>query len=224
MPERLTVFLRDTFSGRSFWVVTAVLLTAITAFYVTPTAEFVPNPPPLNVFATELGGWRMTGESPIDADTARLLRADDTLSRVYMSSSGALSLFVAFFKSQRAGVTPHSPKVCLPGSGWTPESASRIWVEIPGGMRLRINRFVVSRGDSRSIVYYWYQSAHREFSDEYVSKAYLILDGLRYRRSDEAIVRVVSPVVAGEAAAQDTAVRFIQAIYAPLKKQMWIDN
>ena len=42
------------------------------------------------------------------------------------------NLFVAYFQSQRAGQTPHSPKNCLPGSGWTWSVADTIRVDIAG--------------------------------------------------------------------------------------------
>src|SRR4051812_35635490 len=101
----------DVFRGRAFWIVTAVLSIEIALFYTVPTAEFIPNPPALQVFGRNFDGWRMTREFDIDEETRQFLRADDTLSRSYVDSSGKpLTLFVAFFKSQRGGVTPHSPK------------------------------------------------------------------------------------------------------------------
>lgn len=214
------------FGGRAFWAVTSVLTLEILAFYTIPKGEFVPSPPPLRALSRQIGDWRMTAEYDIDEETRQFLKADDTLNRFYADgSSKPLSLFVAFFKSQRAGVTPHSPKVCLPGNGWTPEDSTRIMVNLPDGTPLRVNRFVVSRGEQRSIVYYWYQTAHRVLADEYVSKAYLMIDGLRYRRSDEALLRVISSVEGeGEAAAEERAIRFIQAIFTPLKSQMWVSN
>jgi EpsI family protein len=224
MPKLPTVGWRNFARGSAFWAVTVILVAEIVAFYSVSTTEFVPSPPPLHVFTTQAGEWRMMAETPLDSETQEFLRADDTLNRSYADSSGLLTLFVAFFKSQRGGVTPHSPKVCLPGTGWTPESSTRIWVDVPDDAPLRVNRYLVRHGEYRSIVFYWYQTAHRVMADEYVSKAYLMFDGLRYHRSDEAIIRIVSPITDGEPAAEGRAVRFIQAIYQPLKQQMWIRN
>jgi EpsI family protein len=224
MRKLIPMTLRNSFCGAAFWAATVILLAEIVMFYSVPTTEFVPSPPPLNVFAKEAGGWRMIAETPLDSETQEFLRADDTLNRSYADSSGVLTLFVAFFKSQRGGVTPHSPKVCLPGTGWTPESSTRIWVDVPGDAPLRVNRYLVRHGEYRSIVFYWYQTARRVMADEYVSKVYLMFDGLRYHRSDEAIIRIVSPITEGDSAAEERAVRFIQTIYQPLKQQMWVRN
>jgi EpsI family protein len=135
-----------------------------------------------------------------------------------------VDLFVAFFKSQRAGVTPHSPKVCLPSNGWTEESSSIISVSVPGEPApIPVNRYIVSHEEQRSLVLYWYQSAHRVIANEYLAKFALIFDSLRYRRSDEALIRVIVPISGqAEAGGEERAIRFIQTIYQPLKQQMWV--
>ena len=206
-------------------VVSVILLVQIALFYSVSTAEYIPHPPALRVFGTALGPWHMTAELNLETDVQELLKADDTLNRQYAGPSGELNLFVAFFKSQRAGVTPHSPKVCLPGSGWIPESSSILQVAVPGEPRpIPINRYTVARGENRSVVFYWYQSAHRVVADEYKAKIYLMLDSIRYHRSDTSLVRVVVPIRDNQVEAADRqALEFINTIYQPLKQQMWND-
>ena len=221
MPDRTSSafgFLRST----PVIIVTALLVGEIFAFNVLPTKEFVPHPPPLSEFTKTFGQWRTTQESPLDEYTQSLLRSDDALTREY-TASGKVELFVAFFKSQRSGVTPHSPKVCLPGNGWTPETTRIMSIPVPGeAYSIPVNRYVVSQGELRKIVYYWYQNSHRVTADEYLSKFYLVYDSLRFRRSDEALVRVTADVgVKGENAADEEALQFIRDCYQPLKQQMW---
>ena len=53
--------------------------------------------------------------------TVRVVRALDPtsyLSRTYRKGSNDADLFIAFYAQQRAGESMHSPKHCLPGSGW----------------------------------------------------------------------------------------------------------
>jgi EpsI family protein len=217
LADRLS-FLR----GGPALLVTSILAVEIALFYGAPTAEYIPNPPPLATLQHTIGSWTMVRESPIDSETQALLRADDSLSRAYAGPLGSLTLFVAFFKSQRGGVTPHSPKICLPGAGWTPEEASILSVSLPGEPRpLPVNRYIVRHGDERSLVLYWYSTAHHVVANEYVSRLYLMYEGLRYRRSDEAVFRVMVPITAGEAAAQATALDFIRTLYRPLRRQIW---
>jgi hypothetical protein len=55
-------------------------------------------------------------------------------------------------------------------------------------------------------------------ASEYWNKFYLMLDSLRYRRSDAAFVRIVSPVDENaETAAEEAAVRMLQAFFEPLR-------
>jgi EpsI family protein len=161
-------------------------------------------------------------QTPIDYYTQSFLKADDTLTRDY-AGPGDVQLFVAFFKSQRGGVTPHSPKVCLPGNGWTPENSGVLSVRVPGeSAPISVNRYIVRHDEDRSLVLYWYENPHRVIANEYLSKFYLILDALRYHRSDEALVRVTTPIGGkDDAAAERHAIEFIQAVYLPLKRQMW---
>ena len=114
----------------------------------------------------------MVREGVIEQDDKDVLRADDYLTRQYAASLGKIgSLFVAYFQSQRAGQTPHSPKNCLPGSGWTWSVSDTIRVDIAGRAQpIEINRYIVSKGDDRAVVLYWYQSRDRVVASEYQSR------------------------------------------------------
>ena len=222
MPEKNPVFSFDFLRSKPAFIVSALLVVEIALFYVVPTKEYVPTPPPLNSFAANVGPWRTFQQMQIDEGTQSFLKADDTLSRRYEGPS-SVELFVAFFKSQRGGVTPHSPKVCLPGAGWTPETSSIVSLSVPGESKpIPVNRFIVTHDDQRSLVLYWYQNQKRVTANEYLSKFYLVWDSLRYHRSDEALVRVIVQIGGNDAkAAEAHAIQFIQDIYAPLKRQMW---
>jgi EpsI family protein len=203
-------------------LVTLILAVEIALFYIAPTAEYLPHPPPLSSFQRDIGSWKMVRELELDSETESFLKADDTLTRAYAGSDGLLTLFVAFFKSQRGGVTPHSPKICLPGAGWTPEEASIISVSVPGEARpIPVNRYIVRHGEARSLVLYWYSTAHHAMADEYAAKLYLMYEGLRYRRSDEAVFRVIVPISTSEHSAEQAGLGFIRLFYESMKRQIW---
>ncbi len=206
-------------------VVSLLLQVQISAFYGMSTSEYVPHPPPLKTFPSTVGPWTKVSESDPESDITDLLRADDWLNREYASPLGRVNLWVAFYKTQRTGVSPHSPKVCLPGNGWQPESAGTLSLSVPGERApIKINRYSVSSRQNRILAFYWYQTPHRVVASEYLARIYLILDGLRYRRSDTAMIRVLSPIIDDrEDAAQLNAVEFIKTVYGPLKQQMWQD-
>jgi EpsI family protein len=202
--------------NRAALILSALLGIQGAAFYaLSRRAEPTPAARPLAEFPGRIGDWRMVREGAIEQDERDVLRADDYLTRQYATSSGkSASLFVAYFQSQRAGQTPHSPKNCLPGSGWTWSVADTISVDIRGRARpIEINRYIVSKSDERAVVLYWYQSRDRVVASEYRATAFTAWDALRWNRTDTELVRVVAPVT------QD-GVEFIQAFFMELRRHL----
>jgi EpsI family protein len=206
-------------------VLTLVLVLQAVAFYaVAKRNELTPPIAPLADFPSAIGGWFRFAEYPMEKEVQDVLRADDTLTRGYASNErrAQATLFIAYFRSQRTGQSPHSPKNCLPGSGWEPSSTGVISVNIPESKRsITINRYVVSRGSEKSVVLYWYQSHGKVIASEFAGKFWLVLDAIRYRRSDTALVRVTVPVRGhSETDALQNATAFVQAIFPSIERHL----
>ena len=204
-------------------VLSVVLIVQAGLLYGFNRTEVTPVHKPLAEAPYSFGSWSQIGETEIEKDVRDVLKADDLLNRTYASSNHrtAANLFVAFFKSQRTGQAPHSPKNCLPGSGWVPSQADIIKIDVPGRSEpIEANRYVVARGDAKSLVLYWYQSRDRVVASEYTAKFYVVADAIRYNRTDTALVRVVIPMGSNldlktaEAAAFD----FVREMYRPLRQ------
>ncbi|HUJ50840.1 MAG TPA: EpsI family protein [Bryobacteraceae bacterium] len=175
---------------------------------------------PLSGFPSGIGGWRMVRETAMDEDVKATLRADDYLTRDYAGPQRRLvNLFVASFKSQRAGQAPHSPKNCLPGSGWVWSVSDVIPVSIAHrATPVEINRYIVSKGDEKAVVLYWYQSRDRVVAGEFQAAAFTAWDALRHNRTDTALVRVVVPVAGNQdGPATRAGVEFVQTIFSTLR-------
>ena len=180
----------------------AVLLLAGTAVFlqVRSSSEVIPQRQPLSSFPEQVAGWRGTNIS-IPQDQLDVLGSGDFLLRVYRDNAATqpyVDLFVAYFPSQRAGDTIHSPKNCLPGAGWTPVDADRVMISIPGQSAFRANRYVIAKGEDRQLVLYWYWAHNRAVASEYWAKIYLVADSMRLNRSDGSMIRVTTPLVRGE--------------------------
>ena len=206
-------------------VLTAVLLLEATAFYATASrSERAPGVSPLTLFPPVLGGWTLARDVPIEKEVQDVLRADDTLNRVYVNSSQTdyAFLFIAYFKTQRYGQAPNSPKNSLPGAGWEPVETGRQTIDVPGwNAPIVTNRYVVAHGDDTSVVLYWYQTHNRIIASEYWAKFWLVVDSVRYRRSDTSLVKIVVPVHDNDiGAATARGVRFVQALFPSLLKQL----
>jgi EpsI family protein len=214
----------DLFESRSPRVLTVVLLAQAAIFYGSSRKENTPPHKPLQEFSLTDSNWVVRQEVELDKGTLDVLKADDILSRVYQNkSTGRLAtLFVAYFETQRTGKAPHSPKNCLPGSGWIPSQSEMIDIPISQEANtIRVNRYVVSRGQNESVVLYWYQARNRIIASEYSAKIFTVADAIRYNRTDTSLVRVVVGVNDGNTrGATDAAVSFAQSFFGPLRSYL----
>jgi len=174
----------------------SVTLLAGTAVFLDSHQEVIPPFPLWVSFPHQLGVWRGT-DVPIPRDVLETLGKGDFLWRTYQEDASPLSqvdLFMAYFPSQRAGDTIHSPQNCLPGSGWFPLESTRIMLALPGQVPFASNRYLVARRDDRTLVLYWYWAHDRAVASEYWAKFYLVADAIRLNRSDGAMIRVTTPL------------------------------
>jgi EpsI family protein len=186
----------DFLKSRRAILLTVLLLSEAIFYFAYPKQEVVLLPKPLRGLPAQFGSWSMVAENKIGPEVQDVLKADDTLERVYSDSATgeSASLFIAFFKTQKTGVAPHSPKVCLPGSGWQPSRSDFIRLQVPGRTEpVVVNHSIIEKGEERSVVLYWYQTHNNVIADEYRAKVNTVFDSLRYNRSDTSIVRIVVP-------------------------------
>lgn len=169
--------------------------------------EAVPERRVLQEFPTKLGDWNRIGaDQRFSPETESVLRADDYVTRDYALPQGRFAnLYIGYYKSQKSGATYHSPQNCLPGSGWEMKEPSEVEVKTPDGKGFTANAFIIENGNRREILVYWYQGRGRAVASEYFDKAFTILDGLTRRRSDGAMVRVMTPVTDSENEALEAA-------------------
>lgn len=162
--------------------------------------EVFPPRQPLATFPEQLGPWSGT-DVEIPKDIRDILGPGDFLLRVYQDNTHQQpnsDLFIAYFPSQRAGDTIHSPKNCLPGAGWTPIDAARVPLSVSGRAPFVVNRYVIAKGGDRLLVLYWYWAHDRAVASEYWAKVYLVTDSIKLNRSDGALVRLTTSILPGE--------------------------
>ncbi len=155
----------------------------------------VPERRPLAKFPGEIQGW--AGQTiPIPGDIRAVLGPGEFIERLYsrLGSSQPVDLFLAYFPSQRAGDTMHSPKNCLPGGGWTPITSSQVSLAVPGGKSFPVNRYLIAKGLDRMLVFYWFQEQGRPVASEYWAKFFLVAGAFRDDRTDGALIRFATPI------------------------------
>jgi EpsI family protein len=185
---------------RRFFAALALLVSTALFLQARSHKEVFPPRLPLTSFPKQLGPW--TGSDvEIPKDVLEVLGPGDFLLRVYQNEDQHqpyADIFVAYFPSQRAGDTIHSPKNCLPGAGWTPVESSQIDLTLPGDAPFAVNRYIIAKGGERQLVLYWYLAHNRTVASEYWAKVYLVTDSIRMNRSDGSLVRLTTHMLPGE--------------------------
>ena len=182
-----------------FIVATLLILGAAILLQARARSEVYPPRLPLKQFPAQLAGWSGT-DVAIEKDVLEVLGPGDFLVRIYQSQEKTpyIDLFIAYFRSQHAGDTIHSPQNCLPGAGWAPIENKRITLTMPGHEPFPANRYLIAKGDSRQLVLYWFWAHDRGVASEYWAKFYLVTDSMRLNRSDGSLIRITTPIARGD--------------------------
>ena len=101
---------------------------------------------------------------------------------------------MAYYQSQRNGLAPHSPRVCIPGGGWSITDLNRVSIELDSGKMIPVNRAVIQNDKEKQMVYYWFKQRGRDIASEYWMKWYLLTDSLFRSRTDGSLVRITTPI------------------------------
>lgn len=193
----------------------ALLMGALLVLHLRSPGEAVPIRQSLDSFPNAVGAWQAREGVLLDLDTLNVLKAKDYLMRRDQDASGrSVSLFIAYWDSQRKGAQPHSPKNCLPGGGWEPLEASLVTIHLPPPFApITVNRYLIQKDQDRQMVFYWYQSQGRAIAGEMAARVEMVKTSIVRHRTDGALVRVSSPVYGGVQDTSDRLVRYIQAMY-----------
>jgi len=175
----------------TFLIIFAVALTS----FFTEKSEYIPERKMFTFFPSNIGIFVDGKRRFFEGNEQRILKVTDYLLTDYMKGSESVNLYVGYHESQRNGAAPHSPRACIPGSGWSIDKVDRI--KLQGNSKSDIfnsNRLVITKGSQKILVYYWFQQRGKVFANEYKMKWDLFVDGLVEQRSDGALVRITTKV------------------------------
>jgi EpsI family protein len=186
-------------SALKVWLLPAVLILAAqgAVLHVLSIPEKNVTVPRLDNMPAQIGAWKTVSEEALDPAVQEYLKPDSYILRDYgnAASGSGVNLFVAYFKSLQSGYGPHSPSVCLPGSGWLVRERNIIQISVPGrAADIPVNKFVLEKAGQHILVLYWYQNDRNVWAQEFQGKLRLLPDLIKYKRSDVSLVRIVEPV------------------------------
>ncbi len=203
-----------------FWTVLVLLVACFTTLRLRGDQDRVPATAPLELLPQRINGWT-SQDIPLDKATLDILGDGRFLNRVYTDLGPAgrpvdvpISLFIGYFPTQRTGQSIHSPQNCLPGSGWSFLSSKVIDLPSANGRPYQVGEYLIGNAGEKQVVLYWYLAHGRSIANDYKAKAYMMLDAIRWNRTDGALVRVVTPVAPSESLdhAQQRAIGFANQV------------
>jgi exosortase D (VPLPA-CTERM-specific) len=206
-------FMRLRYTQPSKALITATLATllAIGAWQTLPQRDLVDlDRDSFGVFPRTIGDWQQTGpRQSLEASVEVELGADDyhSINMVNQETGAVVGFFSAWYQDQSAGGI-HSPEICLPGAGWEIAWLERINIadQLAYEGEFNINRAIIQKGESRMMVYYWFEQKGRKVAWDFAAKLYLVVDGVSTGRKDGAIVRLTT-VIGVDETDEDAAAR-----------------
>jgi len=177
--------------------------------------EIIPSHPPLTSFPLLLGNWQGESDHLTPDVLAALNLSDYWLANYQLEKNAPVNLYIAYYNSQRSGAETHSPSNCIPGGGWQIESSHTSDVQLPSGVKVKLTRLLIRRGDAAQLVYYWFDERGRDLTETVEAKWYLLRDSIFMHRTDGALIRLTTMLgsVEGEAAATQRLNDFLAVAY-----------
>ncbi len=162
-------------------------------------------------------GW-VGRRSALDPLVMEALKVSDYLLAdfIHPDEAAPVNYYISYYDAQRKGESVHSPRACIPGDGWRIESHKQRAVEgvRADGRTQVVNEVLISRGNIRQLVYYWFDQRGRQLVNQWQVKWHLMLDGITSQRTDGSMLRLVTPVRQNESVedANQRLERFMRVI------------
>jgi EpsI family protein len=203
----------------SRFVIVFILL-AGAGLYINLHADItVPMNKPFSQFPLAIKEWKMVSQAEFSATVLDVLKPTDYLYRTYAGGDGRQAqLYIGYHGGGKGGGEIHSPKHCLPGSGWYEATTRKTSLDV-GGRTIDLVETVYQKGDSKELFLYWFQVKERSITNEYSLKLSEIVNSMLYRRRDASFVRISVPVVQGELEqATTTGEKFVRDVYPAIRE------
>jgi len=196
----------------------ALVVGGIAVNWFVSRGEIQVNRSMLSELPKTLGTWGQRGdEIKFGKDIEAVLKTTDYTMREYSAPDGRVAnIYVGYYSTQRTGATYHSPQNCLPGAGWVMSDPNIVTITTASGRSFNANRYLLKNGNYYEVMIYWYQGRGRIEASEYDDKVNTIIDSVTRRRTDGAMVRVMTSVGTDE----DKAINAAYDLSARLAEQL----
>jgi EpsI family protein len=207
-------------------VASAFLAANVYTYHFLATEEEYPPRALFATFPLEIDEWSCGEREEIEPAIVRKLDVTDYLVCSYQRAEPRdfVSVYVGYHESQvrkeggASSTAIHPPRHCLPGSGWDIIASDIAPLELakPAPGTLHVNRLVIAKGETRALVYYWYQSRGRVIARDWKKIVYQFWDRATRHRTDGSLVRFTIPITRGDVERADAAVLDLASHIVPM--------
>ncbi len=192
--------------GWQFYICCFLLI--VTTVYVNYffEVEVIPPKKSFSEYPENVENWVKVKDHFFDDKVMDALRVDDFIYRTYRKNGRPVQLYIGYYRTQRNGAQIHSPKHCLPGSGWF-EISHKIRVLPLDRGQLKFVEAVYQKGTNQEVFLYWYDVQGKKITNEYLLKMNMIYSSLMNNRSDGSFIRISTPVLNNDV---DSAIRTVE--------------
>ena len=184
---------------KPFVTLCCLLISAILFVNFGGTVKPVALAKPLEAFPQVIGSFKRADTQSFSEEVVKNAGMDEYIMWQYQDAKGyTLGLYIGYYQDQIEGGIIHSPKHCMPGSGWEPFQVGTVTTRATDNTTYKIARMVMQKGSDKQIAHYWFQGRGRVIANEYADRAWMIWDSISRRRSDGALVRITGPGNGGE--------------------------
>jgi EpsI family protein len=178
-------------------IASIIMISTMICVHYMSYSEDVKLNKPFSTFPKKIGEW--TGkEEHFDQAVYDVLGVSDSYLANYSNREGnGVQIYIGYYESQREGQQIHSPKNCMPGSGWNITETSLEDITLKGDdsqKKIKVIKLLLEKDNQKQVVLYWYQSNGRFISSEYSQRMYMVIDSITKHRTDGSFVRLISPV------------------------------
>jgi EpsI family protein len=202
-------------NNRRYWTVVSILaLAAVCVIGIRQARSSVSPQADLSRIPLQISSWEGK-ELEIEENIYESLETRDIIIRRYDKNKDSIYLTVVFSGENRHSF--HPPELCYLGGGEVKLiGKGREAISLGADRELLVNKLVMQTGPIKTQAWYWFAASDRFVSSYYLQQAYLMLNALRARPLNGALIRVSA--VGNSQLIEPQAKEFIRDIYPHLEE------
>jgi len=202
------------------FIVLYVILGLAAVYVHTRSEASIPTIKPLDQFPQIAGEWSMVGQARFDERVIKKLLPTAYLSRSYENGRGGkVSLYIGYHDGGPQSGPIHSPKQCLPGSGWNRLYDEARFIDADGYPVDYVSS-VYQKDSQRQMFLYWFQVRDQMLTNEYALKFAMAKNSFLSNRRDSSFIRLSVMIRDDEDKARLVGEDFIAAFLPAIQESL----